>query len=788
MANRGAGGAAGAGGGGGGAPQNEYVEFTVKAEEDLYLTGSENTIRRVTADTNYSCLMLKTQRFSDLFRHYAKYHGLRKDDLEYYFVHPLENEDTPESVQLLRGDIIMVRKKRKPDPPEPAADDTVKSKRKISTSRSGGLLSTKKKQKENNNALPSVFDQLCDESLLNILSYTDDLRSLIYLTRCTSKSLRRRFDPKPQGGNNDGNKPQYYSEQCTKTFWQGVFADLCMTPLEDSDSKSHNYVAAINYRLSLFNTLIQSDKRKKASGNNATKRCYSLPLRHHNLKPLEQSWNFDQPEYGSDDFINDNDGGIVPMINPFALLSKGTGMEYVIVDPKLGSIDVHKSIMEDALCLDKSVQKKREEENSLIHDDRGWPSQVLLNSYHHSINTETEYSRFQTRICRERGDGNRSLQKWEEYFGDNTPFGANQANPWECYVYAACVKVVTFDSMDDDRILLKEKQILLRRILTDHEERRCSEFIIWGDGYPKTPSKRFELKSMIRIPTVVFFEAFSLHGDKVFCLLNQDRFNHGNLDRAVYQFSLSSSNEDEQYYVQPDFFFMAENCVTYLQPIGRNHILVGTEAGTIEIWDVKNDDRDPYLVKTLHATDAFTNAHDNSILILLFGQESLHNSFVSVQESSNEGAVISLWQTEVNTDFSDFQMVSKVRYESRIRVACSASALMVLHHDKFGCLYLDIYHMLGSRFALNEFDNINLPKNVEMTNLHSSGDQRLQFANRINIRHRLPLYKDVNNLALDINDRFIVICANDGLIGNNGETKTGPGLIVIDLDDQTVSP
>lgn len=102
----------------------EHVEFTVKAEEDLYLTGSENTIRRVTADTNYSCLMLKTQRFSSLFRHYAKYHGLRKDDLEYYFVNPLENEDTPETVQLQRGDIIMVRKKRKPDPPEPAADDS----------------------------------------------------------------------------------------------------------------------------------------------------------------------------------------------------------------------------------------------------------------------------------------------------------------------------------------------------------------------------------------------------------------------------------------------------------------------------------------------------------------------------------------------------------------------------------------------------------------------------------------------------------------------------------------
>ena len=95
----------------------------MQAEEDLYLSGSQNTIRRVTADTNYSCLMLKSQRFSSLFRHYAKYHGLRKDDLEYYFVNPLENEDTPETVHLQRGDTIIVRKRRRPDPPESAADD-----------------------------------------------------------------------------------------------------------------------------------------------------------------------------------------------------------------------------------------------------------------------------------------------------------------------------------------------------------------------------------------------------------------------------------------------------------------------------------------------------------------------------------------------------------------------------------------------------------------------------------------------------------------------------------------
>lgn len=92
-----------------GGQTNEHVEFSVRAAEDLYLEGSLKTIRRVSADTNYSCLMLKTQRFSSLFRHYAKYHGLRKDDLQYHFVNVLKNDDTPESVQLQRNDVIIVR-------------------------------------------------------------------------------------------------------------------------------------------------------------------------------------------------------------------------------------------------------------------------------------------------------------------------------------------------------------------------------------------------------------------------------------------------------------------------------------------------------------------------------------------------------------------------------------------------------------------------------------------------------------------------------------------------------
>ena len=92
-----------------GGQANEHVEFSVRAAEDLYLEGSMQTLRRVSADTNYSCLMLKTQRFSSLFRHYAKYHGLRKDDLQYHFVNLLKNEDTPESVQVRRSAVLEIQ-------------------------------------------------------------------------------------------------------------------------------------------------------------------------------------------------------------------------------------------------------------------------------------------------------------------------------------------------------------------------------------------------------------------------------------------------------------------------------------------------------------------------------------------------------------------------------------------------------------------------------------------------------------------------------------------------------
>jgi len=89
------------------------------------LTGKERSIVRVAANNMYSCLMQKTQRFSSLFRHYSKHHGLPRESLDFFFTvgslllglagsrdagllcvvfvslqNRLDPEDSPESVHL----------------------------------------------------------------------------------------------------------------------------------------------------------------------------------------------------------------------------------------------------------------------------------------------------------------------------------------------------------------------------------------------------------------------------------------------------------------------------------------------------------------------------------------------------------------------------------------------------------------------------------------------------------------------------------------------------------------
>ena len=78
---------------------------------------SPTAYNKVTAQqTNTFYLSLRSSpttynKLTPPWQHYAKYHGLRKDDLEFHFVDLLKDGDTPKSIMLEKGCEVSVRHK-----------------------------------------------------------------------------------------------------------------------------------------------------------------------------------------------------------------------------------------------------------------------------------------------------------------------------------------------------------------------------------------------------------------------------------------------------------------------------------------------------------------------------------------------------------------------------------------------------------------------------------------------------------------------------------------------------
>jgi hypothetical protein len=94
--------------------RSQSIEFTVLSRENLYLEGKNEILFRVKKGQSYPCQMNKDQQFSCLFSHYAKHNGLDKDNLRFFFVDELEQEQTPLSVHLMPEDHIHVEHRRRP--------------------------------------------------------------------------------------------------------------------------------------------------------------------------------------------------------------------------------------------------------------------------------------------------------------------------------------------------------------------------------------------------------------------------------------------------------------------------------------------------------------------------------------------------------------------------------------------------------------------------------------------------------------------------------------------------
>lgn len=135
------------------------------------------------------------------------------------------------------------------------------------------------------------------------------------------------------------------------------------------------------------------------------------------------------------------------------------------------------------------------------------------------------------------------------------------------------------------------------------------------------------------------------------------------------------------------------------------------------------------------------------------------------------------------------------RYDcSPLKFNLSGRRLLVLAFDKFGYMYLDVYHVFNSRYDHHEFEGVDLPTHSTITHLHPDGEHRIKFARKIHLRHRLDFtrlpFVEFPRLperySLDSNDRFVTVITGGGLKGDGGVLKSGPGIFVIDLEEHGV--
>lgn len=276
----------------------------------------------------------------------------------------------------------------------------------------GGVIASTEATEEmknncNNNSLPQ---ELCDDSLLHVLSYAD-APSLVHFTRGTNNDLR---------------------DRCRATLdhklWKDAFYNHNLAPLDASDEENNmDYYKALRRRLALFNRLSgKTMKKRKKKANN--KRCYNLPSRYFHFVPilpddllryppstveenenssnhnnhisfhlLESQEDNDDEDDGmnleeyddlidvDEDTIHSNNFDPPPVefsCDSYSLTSPGTGSELVFLNPFSGTVEV-RNVLDNAVGNDESML-----EQAMLEASKNIVSKRLLSSTHNNHGDE----------------------------------------------------------------------------------------------------------------------------------------------------------------------------------------------------------------------------------------------------------------------------------------------------------------------------------------------------------------------------------------------------------------
>ena len=181
--------------------------------------------------------------------------------------------------------------------------------------------------------------------------------------------------------------------------------------------------------------------------------------------------------------------------------------------------------------------------------------------------------------------------------------------------------------------------------------------------------------------------------------------------------------------------------------------------------------------------------------------------FVTCQRCPRNGTTLLLWQTRgMSSDDGDrdideerFGVTAMINLPLSVRchpaVHFDGRRLIVYGKDHIGLIIL-IYHVLGTRYDQNEFDESSRTSSAAASLLLGGkeesggvvqllpGERRIAFVNRV--RHAgLGGLEYFDSMLMAANERFVIVNTKTGnLVGSDGARNATDGLLVIDLLQQ----
>ena len=410
--------------------------------------------------------------------------------------------------------------------------------------------------------------ELCDDSLLHVLSYAD-ASSLVHFTRGTNNAMR---------------------DRCRKTLdqkiWKDAFDNHHLAPLDVNSNSLYpeaDYYNALRRRLALFSNL--SGKTMRCSKKQLKKQCYNLPSRYFHFVPIlpndlmrypndlqvqnnsanDISFHLVDSRHGigedddsdhsidledDDDFIDMDEDDVdhityyssnfdPPPVefscDSYSLTSAGTGSELVFLNPFSGTVEV-RDVLDNAVGNDESIlehamlqasesilnqRQQKQHRSSSLHNHDDEDSEIIAGeALHRSGMYDTPPKQVLYSV-----DDYFDLDL-NEYFGEHTPFqhtrrSGNVTSDW--------VGVDSHSALSDSKSFTGTI-IGAARILTMEPEERgeeeiaCTEVFAWSNFDHETGevvvgdnnSSPYCFKHVVRVAGSFYFLDVCANKHKVF--------------------------------------------------------------------------------------------------------------------------------------------------------------------------------------------------------------------------------------------------------------------------------